>query len=140
VPDPPRPTRNVFVLSLATLRMASRSLVFWVLTFTFFVCGVSSFGLMPHFVTLCGDFGHQPDYLHEHADHDWGVRPVRHAGLGDGCRIGSTIAGCWFAITASVGWHFCGCRTAVFSMFGPVALLRCSMGWTSLRRCHHRCG
>ncbi len=60
VPDPPRPTANVFVLSLATLRMASRSLVFWVLTFTFFVCGVSSFGLMPHFVTLCGDFGINP--------------------------------------------------------------------------------
>ena len=36
------------------------SLVFWVLTFTFFVCGVSSFGLMPHFVTLCGDFGINP--------------------------------------------------------------------------------
>ena len=40
--------------------MASGSLVFWVLTFAFFVCGVSSFGLMPHFVTLCGDFGINP--------------------------------------------------------------------------------
>ena len=30
------------------------------LAFTFFVCGVSSFGLMPHFVTLCGDFGISP--------------------------------------------------------------------------------
>lgn len=40
--------------------IASGSLVFWVLTFTFFVCGVSSFGLMPHFVTLCGDYGINP--------------------------------------------------------------------------------
>jgi predicted MFS family arabinose efflux permease len=40
--------------------MASHSLTFWVLAFTFFACGVSSFGLMPHFVTLCGDFGINP--------------------------------------------------------------------------------
>jgi predicted MFS family arabinose efflux permease len=31
-----------------------------VLAVTFFTCGVSSFGLMPHFVTLCGDFGINP--------------------------------------------------------------------------------
>ena len=60
VPGPPRPSVNAFMLSISTLRMASRSLAFWVLTFTFFVCGVSSFGLMPHFVTLCGDFGINP--------------------------------------------------------------------------------
>src|SRR4051794_10909475 len=51
---------NPFMLSFAALGMASRSLVFWVLAFTFFVCGVSSFGLMPHFVTLCSDFGIAP--------------------------------------------------------------------------------
>ena len=60
LPDPPRPTGNVFAISINALRMASGSLVFWVLAFTFFVCGVSSFGLMPHFVTLCGDFGINP--------------------------------------------------------------------------------
>jgi MFS family permease len=59
-PLPPKPTGNAFALSIAGLSLASRSMVFWVLAFTFFVCGVSSFGLMPHFVTLCGDFGITP--------------------------------------------------------------------------------
>jgi predicted MFS family arabinose efflux permease len=54
---PPHPSGNAFALSLAAFRDASGSVVFWVLSFTFFICGVSSFGLMPHFVTLCGDFG-----------------------------------------------------------------------------------
>lgn len=57
---PPMPSGNAVALSFAALRMASTTLVFWVLSFTFFVCGVSSFGLMPHFVTLCGDFGIVP--------------------------------------------------------------------------------
>ena len=56
----PPASGNAVALSIASLRMASSSMVFWVLAFTFFVCGVSSFGLMPHFVTLCGDFGISP--------------------------------------------------------------------------------
>jgi MFS family permease len=60
LPPPPRQTGNMFAISIDTLRMASGSLVFRVLTFIFFVCGTSSFGLMPHFVTLCGDFGIDP--------------------------------------------------------------------------------
>lgn len=60
LPAPPRPTGNAFGVSINALRAASTSLVFWVLTFTFFICGVSSFGLMPHFVTLCGDFNIDP--------------------------------------------------------------------------------
>jgi MFS family permease len=51
---------NPFAISVKALVAASGSLTFWVLAFTFFVCGVSSFGLMPHFVTLCGDFGIGP--------------------------------------------------------------------------------
>ena len=58
--EQPRPAGNVFAISIGALRMASHSLTFWVLAFTFFACGVSSFGLMPHFVTLCGDFGINP--------------------------------------------------------------------------------
>jgi MFS family permease len=58
LPAPPRQTANMFAISIDALRMASGSLVFWVLTF--FVCGISSFGLTPHFVTLCGDFGINP--------------------------------------------------------------------------------
>jgi len=59
-PASPSPAGNPFVISIKALITASGSLTFWVLAFTFFVCGVSSFGLMPHFVTLCGDFGIGP--------------------------------------------------------------------------------
>jgi MFS family permease len=57
---PPPPTDNAFVLSLNALGQGMRSLVFWILAFTFGICGVSSLGLMPHFVTLCGDYGISP--------------------------------------------------------------------------------
>jgi MFS family permease len=57
---PPLPSRNAVAVSLAAFRGAARTLVFWVLAFTFFVCGLSSFGLTPHFVTLCGDYGITP--------------------------------------------------------------------------------
>jgi MFS family permease len=60
LPDPQPSMDNVFAISIRSLLMASGSLVFWLLAFTFFVCGVSSFGLTPHFVTLCGDFGINP--------------------------------------------------------------------------------
>jgi predicted MFS family arabinose efflux permease len=60
VPLPARPTGNAFALSVQALSNASGNLVFWVFAFTFFVCGVSSFGLTPHFVTLCGDYGIPP--------------------------------------------------------------------------------
>ena len=60
LPDPPPPTGNAFALSIAALRTGAGSLIFWVLAFSFAVCGVSSLGLMPHFVTLCGDYGISP--------------------------------------------------------------------------------
>lgn len=59
-PLPARPNQNAFVLSITALRNAWGSSVFMVLTFSFFVCGVSSFGLIPHFVPLCGDNGIGP--------------------------------------------------------------------------------
>jgi MFS family permease len=55
--DAPPPRDNPFALSLQALVLAVCSPVIWVLAFTFFICGVSSFGLMPHFVALCGDNG-----------------------------------------------------------------------------------
>jgi hypothetical protein len=58
--DPQRSTGNVFALSINALRMASGWLVFRVTAFACFTCGVSSFGLTPHFVPLCGDFGINP--------------------------------------------------------------------------------
>ena len=60
LPDPPPPSGNVFAVSFDALLAASGSLLFWVVTFAFFICGVSSIGLMPHFVTFCGDFGVSP--------------------------------------------------------------------------------
>jgi predicted MFS family arabinose efflux permease len=43
---------------LIALRDASKSATFWVLFFTFFVCGASTNGLVQtHFVSLCRDFG-----------------------------------------------------------------------------------
>ena len=59
-PAPPPPAGNVFAVSFIALATASRTTLFWVLAFTFAICGVSSLGLTPHFVTLCGDFGISP--------------------------------------------------------------------------------
>jgi MFS family permease len=59
-PAPPRPSGNAFGLSFHALGLGMNSLTFWVLAFTFGICGVSSLGLTPHFVTLCGDFGIGP--------------------------------------------------------------------------------
>ena len=46
---------------LRVLAAASRSLTFWVLFGTFFVCGLSTNGLIQtHFISLCGDYGLGP--------------------------------------------------------------------------------
>jgi predicted MFS family arabinose efflux permease len=52
------PPGSALALSFTALRDAVSSPVFWVLIGSFFVCGLSSQGLMgPHFVPLCHDFG-----------------------------------------------------------------------------------
>ncbi|HXR88280.1 MAG TPA: MFS transporter [Stellaceae bacterium] len=60
-PPPRRPALtggNALAISFSALRDASGSPAFWVLFGSFFVCGLSSYGLMgPHFVPLCADFG-----------------------------------------------------------------------------------
>jgi sugar phosphate permease len=57
-PIPPRPTGNFVILSFRALGIGSRRLVFWVLAATFFICGLSSYGLtQTHFVPFCGDLG-----------------------------------------------------------------------------------
>jgi MFS family permease len=49
---------NAVRLSLNALFEARGSLVFWVLFFTFFVCGLSTNGIVQnHFIPLCLDFG-----------------------------------------------------------------------------------
>lgn len=46
---------------LLALRQGARTWTFWVLFATFFVCGLSTNGLIQtHWVTLCGDFGVAP--------------------------------------------------------------------------------
>ena len=59
VPPPSRLAGgNALVLSFAALARASRSPTFWILFGSFFVCGLSTNGLVQnHFIPLCHDFG-----------------------------------------------------------------------------------
>ena len=50
--------RRVAAAPLLILKDAARSGVFWVLFGTFFICGLSTDGLIQtHFIPLCGDYG-----------------------------------------------------------------------------------
>jgi MFS family permease len=52
------PWRPGFAEPLVTLGRVSRNPTFWVLFGTFFVCGLSTSGLIQtHFISLCGDYG-----------------------------------------------------------------------------------
>jgi sugar phosphate permease len=56
-PPPPR-GGGAAMNALRTLASSSRSRVFWILFGTFFVCGLSTNGLVQtHFIPLCSDFG-----------------------------------------------------------------------------------
>jgi MFS family permease len=55
---PPPYTTNFVALSFRALGLGVKSWVFWVLTFTFMICGLSSYGLtQAHVVPFCGDLG-----------------------------------------------------------------------------------
>lgn len=55
-PVPATPTTGFVTISFRALQTASTRLVFWVLALTFFICGLSSYGLTAtHFVPFCGD-------------------------------------------------------------------------------------
>lgn len=57
-PAPVLPRGNFVSISVNGLVQGARRPVFWVLAFTFFICGLSSFGLtQTHFVPFCGDLG-----------------------------------------------------------------------------------
>jgi sugar phosphate permease len=58
-PEVPATAQHVnFGAPLVALVSASRSGTFWVLAGTFFVCGLSTSGLIQtHFISLCGDYG-----------------------------------------------------------------------------------
>ena len=59
VPVPARkPVGNPVAATFGVLRQASRVPVFWVLAGSFFICGLSTNGLIQtHFIPLCHDFG-----------------------------------------------------------------------------------
>ncbi|MEW6121944.1 MAG: MFS transporter [Pseudomonadota bacterium] len=58
VPPQPATFRAMLASPLLALRDASGSPTFWVLFFTFVICGASTNGLVQtHFVSLCGDYG-----------------------------------------------------------------------------------
>ncbi len=58
LPPAARPTGNPFAASLNMLLVASGEPVFWMLFGTFFVCGLSTNGLVQnHFIPLCHDAG-----------------------------------------------------------------------------------
>ncbi|AJC81288.1 major facilitator superfamily protein [Rhizobium etli bv. phaseoli str. IE4803] len=61
-PAPARPTLGAALMTpITTLREISTTSTFWILFATFFICGLSTNGLIQtHFVTLCGDFGIVP--------------------------------------------------------------------------------
>ncbi|MFB0873489.1 MULTISPECIES: MFS transporter [unclassified Sphingobium] len=59
-PAPPQPASLGALLRspIAILRDAARVPTFWILFFSFFICGASTNGLVQtHFIPLCGDYG-----------------------------------------------------------------------------------
>lgn len=49
---------NVVKLSFSVLREAASNRVFWILTGTFFICGLSTVGVVnQHFIPFCADYG-----------------------------------------------------------------------------------
>ena len=58
LPPPTAQAGNAVQISFAALRLAVVKPAFWFLFAAFFICGMSSFGLMnAHFVPFCADFG-----------------------------------------------------------------------------------
>jgi len=59
-PTPPQPASlgALLLTPLQVLREASRVPTFWILFFSFFICGASTNGLVQtHFIAMCGDYG-----------------------------------------------------------------------------------
>ena len=56
--DAPRNNANPIVIAFTALKKASRVGDFWLLFFTFFICGASTNGYIgTHFIAMCGDYG-----------------------------------------------------------------------------------
>lgn len=60
-PAPAQPTGNRAMLALTVLRRAARAPTFWLLFAAFFVCGLTTNGLVgTHLIAYCGDHGIPP--------------------------------------------------------------------------------
>ena len=60
-PTPATPPHAVIGRAFSVLAEVAGSRVFWILFATFFICGLSTSGLIQtHFIPLCGDFGVAP--------------------------------------------------------------------------------
>jgi MFS family permease len=58
IPTPPAPPQNPFANAIKTLIRAAHNKNFWLLFGTFFVCGLTTNGLVgTHLIALCGDHG-----------------------------------------------------------------------------------
>jgi predicted MFS family arabinose efflux permease len=58
LPAPPPGDAPIMTAALGALRDAAKSRVFWILFFTFFICGASTNGLIQvHLIPMCLDFG-----------------------------------------------------------------------------------
>src|SRR6202522_582456 len=58
LPGPPPSKAPIMAAALGALRDAAKSRVFWILFFTFFICGASTNGLVQvHLIPMCLDFG-----------------------------------------------------------------------------------
>jgi predicted MFS family arabinose efflux permease len=58
LPPPPRSAAGFVRTSFGALAEGARSPLFWVLAFTFFICGLSTGGLIQtHFIPMCRDYG-----------------------------------------------------------------------------------
>ena len=56
--DPAEPQANPIAIALAALNKAAKRGDFWLLFFTFFICGASTNGYIgTHFIAMCGDYG-----------------------------------------------------------------------------------
>lgn len=57
-PPPPAQAGNMFAAPFVALRSASKVPLFWILFGTFFICGMTTNGLVQmHLIPLCNDFG-----------------------------------------------------------------------------------
>jgi sugar phosphate permease len=58
LPSPPANNAPIMAAALGALRDAAKTRVFWILFFTFYICGASTFGLVQvHLIPMCLDFG-----------------------------------------------------------------------------------